>query len=1775
MAQFALEEAVTGGIGGALLESFKDIGKAGRIGKFLGRTAKVAEESEEAVKALSVAERSVRQAASRDIAVLGQKSINSTLKEWGSKALDMVPGVGTARELNTAWKEGNNIAQVTGMGLGAVKRTLGELNMANTEAIMEGSSTYVQTRDSMIDQYTKDHGEAPNADVLNNIEKLAYQAGTENTKFNNAILLASNRLAFDGLFKSIKANSFLGRVLPETESAVTKVSGKLEGKAVDESIKGKAATLLFKKGETFKTLRNIYKEFGPKKAAIEGSKLLASHLGHIEVSEGIQELTQNASNDYFTSLAYAKYNNSKPLTFEDSFYKQLKNEDGSWNLDGIKTFLMGAATGLVVNGPMHLIKTGFDKSRSNYVNRNLSEEQKAKKDGLGTALENLNTQVKGIIADPKSILSPVIESLTTQEALSKELQKAAASGSTFDYKNLQNTVLNQLLGKAGLVSSPEVVLNYLNNLQDSMSQDEFEKAFSPEWTEGSKPSKEQFFNTLKQSTEGYLEARQLLEDKIPDYYPEKFEKDSPEYTNALMLRRTRQEVIHTLASQRSAMLDAHTRQGEVLNALSNTKDIGGSLSQTAQILMSEKKTHSEIANIRTQIQTLTGGQLDQKGRDRLNLLNKQLTALQTWEETDKSETTKAGTQRKTYGMKAYKAFANFLTLKNQENNIEVPVTTHQITSHFENIKDYIELNRRKEDLLDAYDWLAQPKHHQTFLNKVAHGLRSANLQLILDHLSMSPGFVFKNKGLIDEATKLTALENPTDEQIERMYTIGQDIADKAAQYPPEEEDAFNKKFDAIASDPAFVDEHKEFFDKLDELNKRISESQDEDEKNDLKLQVTEVLQQIRQEILKEIENTEEEKPQQEEVKKAEETESEFKKDFEKTKADIQKITKVEDLYKYQKENGKILPLAEEAQLAQLFEERKAQILKNFPLENTKFGTVVQNQFDGRIAVIGKVNDKGTKNESVILFSPTGTVNSGTPVLTSDLVKDWVPIHDDYKTYKPKEKAPAPAVSGTDTKAILAQVSENLQRVLEQQPSTETDAPYGMYDFKDPVGTLPLYVYGYIKSHPEMKWEDIMHMVLAPVDSTDTAAQKKEGMLYSALIPSIIFKMMSSPELLSPEMADTLDNLDVNKVKQLASEWNPLKGLDVINNVLNPDKSIDVFNLWKSLFGNLYKQNLEITEGDEQLDPEKPNYYLRTTGSETKGPESNTLSNDAATVRWYNTLRIIGALQESQNVPLPDLKFRTVDGREITGVRLAAVSALTINRDYPEHLNHAAQDYLDRTKKSAGSPEALNKAFNKGLYVTFIDSAGKILKFNQEGLVDDGGQYNFGSLPSVKQEHGIWTVSSASGYRLPKEAEAAQQEKIQKLAKLRAYLESKEDIVPILFDGVHEGGFTYSTDLDPVSSKDTVVLMPNNKGSVSFYKQESDGTYNPLKTPTLGSNKDLLDSIFHYLTHPEELKNKDDGSGHYTALQYASQFLNLSNGIPKGGKLAEKIIAPKSQYRLGIEKSNNNLRLKVFNDEGQEKIYEDLSNLSDSEAQEVKKILGDQKLFFSTEQGEAGVKLKDSVTVYRPTAGEGYVKEEVPYMQFLSEAGVGVPQRTVDRKFNPSAVFDIDKVPEIKSTSKPTTEKKTNYTQQELPEYESGATLSDFPTLAEMEKINMELNEDSFGVDSGVDPDDFGLGAQTYDSGATADDFGLAPAPVIEKKVTTPKFERKENPTIDEILAGGYSDADLAQEEAEGTISKEQRTEIEAEEAKLFSFDQDDSFPDGESENEDFEDPCKE
>lgn len=464
--------------------------------------------------------------------------------------------------------------------------------------------------------------------------------------------------------------------------------------------------------------------------------------------------------------------------------------------------------------------------------------------------------------------------------------------------------------------------------------------------------------------------------------------------------------------------------------------------------------------------------------------------------------------------------------------------------------------------------------------------------------------------------------------------------------------------------------------------------------------------------------------------------------------------------------------------------------------------------------------------------------------------------------------------------------------------------------------------------------------------------------------------------------------------------------------------------------------------------------------------------------------------------------------------------------------------MRQTADAKGYPDLdkFHKALNRGSYVLFADKDGKFLHFNQEGLIDPEGKLAVGTLPVAKNRNGQWYASNETGYRLPEEARAAQQEKLRKLDKLRIYLESKETSLPLLFEGVHEGNITYGENISAISPDDKIVLTDNNDETRTFNKVEADGTLVPLKAPILSTKKDLLDSIFFALTHPEQLKGTTlkggdiDTHGAFNALMYASQFLNLSHGIDLSENASQKD-NPKANPGfkvLGVVLEKNKLKLRSYDDKGVRIQYNDLTNLSDSQKQEVKTLLSEQRITFSTPAFESG-----SVRIYSLDNNK-LIGQDIPYTQFLSNIGVGQRTKSEDRFFNPSAVFDIDKVPEISQTS------------QSVPALETKKT------------SNIKSDEEVFEVQSGADVADFFPTEEvsTISSGVDVSDFFPQENTAL-----------KEDPTPVEVLSDNRYSNTREQKEVKGVISN------------TFDFSKDFDFnefdlPSGNTDDTKFDPTCK-
>jgi len=827
--QFMAENALTGGVGGAILKSLEGAGEAISLGKKLGTIADVAKRV-------------------RDLRKIGEplEGETSIAKLW-----DLVKkNTPVVSDINKVRESGGGVFDMTVHTLGSFKRGMSELNMANTEAVMEGAGTYTQTKQQMLDAYKKQHGVDATGQDLDSINKQAYDAATSNTMFNDAVLLASNRLAFDGLFKSVKGSqSLLREAVDKLEHAgLKKVTGEIEGKLT---------TQYFKKG--VKSLPAIGQTFGKDKMFKEAGKMLLSHAGHFEVNEGLQELLQNASNDYYTNYFYTKYNND--LTGKQDVNKAFLQSlsDNTFNMDGLKTFIMGAATGLLISGPTHLATKGFEMASDRVQDSKLSEEAKAKREENKASVDADIANINDFLRDPTKVMSPIAAHLNTQIATATSLDQALRDKDQFAFEDLQDTALASLAEKSYALGTHQALIDTMRDWGANFSDDQFKEAFGslvPEQSyvpnQGNKAIAKAFTDKIANSLEDYYKFTEELEDIIPTKDPSYVRGESRR--DAMEYNFVRGSVISLLAKNRFKAQQSFNRLNEIYSNLSSTPNFGASLGTTMYTLASEASTKAEAANLREYISSTEGGTLNAAGRLDLALKKKQLAVLdQILNDNVHKRLLTAGDSAEFYS-KLNKQLQSYFKLKNEEYKIQAPLSVTDVENHVNGLQRYMKLNNQYGGLVQAYNALIDHKNYKEVVGKMKIGSALAQFQLFSDNIKQfikdDPElFEYENKELFDKFNafrqKINDDKGFTEDTSKEFEDLSHKLRQKAIEFANGGLDAIHRERKAVKESPLFRAAYKDLLDKEADLEARQKAGEDiGDELNEVSAQIRDHIKQF-------------------------------------------------------------------------------------------------------------------------------------------------------------------------------------------------------------------------------------------------------------------------------------------------------------------------------------------------------------------------------------------------------------------------------------------------------------------------------------------------------------------------------------------------------------------------------------------------------------------------------------------------------------------------------------------------------------------------------------------------------------------------------------------------------------------------------------------------------------------------------------------------------------------------------------------------------------------
>ena len=754
--------------------------------------------------------------------------------EAGSSFLKATPLVGTsirsAEKLIAAGKAGANTAEMIGVGLHGMRRVAQELNMSATEASFEAVTTYGDTLDKMIQQYSYNNdGKIPDPAEFERMRTLALEASSSNYNTNLGLLLTTNQIQFGNIFnRFVPANKYMTDIADN----IVRVQGS------------KGAGAFMKKGflGTYGTLGEIAEKFGKKQAAYQFAKAFGKNFLKFEVTEGIQENLQETSAAGWRNYYMDKMDGAT-TTIMDAMGEGMSEQ---FTKQGLKTFLMGAFTGAIVSGPTALVNNALTSTNRAMLMRQygndpktnpiLRAEAQQKKD-----LENLNLMLDNITSKKMT----KVFNFAAQLDAAQQQSEAAAKGLRYEFENGKDNALLSAVMAAQRTNTTEMLYRAVSEMGDNMSADEFEKSFGIKLEDTKYATPSEFSKAVARDIKKYSDTMDALRTKMKPVLsdPSKYEKGSKSMLLASLIRSTQEDAIEMLAmnaikadmsSDRAIKTAEDLRSipglsvssDYALRILTNPKVLGGErgniLSEIAQLeesLKAEGVTAEDKSKIREQLeakkaeidlinkwesfwQDIPGAQKAEKLKDELDFDNVAFVGKEIVQdqELEDEEGNPLGTVEKTYNPKdeeVINTFREILNLKNKQAGLNTKVTEQELRDGFEKVLDFIRLDKDARDYMRHVDALMNPENMMYTLQKMLDGRFKYHVVAYASQLN--------NVLYNDTLSIITELGLTGEADIEDVYKEMIGLLETSENY---------KNMQVLASDPTITIDNHEYFNKL-------------------------------------------------------------------------------------------------------------------------------------------------------------------------------------------------------------------------------------------------------------------------------------------------------------------------------------------------------------------------------------------------------------------------------------------------------------------------------------------------------------------------------------------------------------------------------------------------------------------------------------------------------------------------------------------------------------------------------------------------------------------------------------------------------------------------------------------------------------------------------------------------------------------------------------------------------------------------------------------------
>jgi len=566
---------------------------------------------------------------SMDNAVDGMKAMNATLKGldsasnarsfWNAARLEKTFTSNTAKFFNplsnfteAGFKIAKNEDNLTGLArvYDSTKKTFGgfygdirAVNMALSEARLEGGMAENEVYNQLYDKYYRDNGKAPDDATQQKMINTAKEAGMTDLMWNTALIYGSNKLVLPNLVN--RRGGIANFLKSKTEDLLNLEGGNILKVSKKTTLKTgktiKTPTLEYRE----KNLWNTVKGFAQRplsKSIPAGVSYFKANIGEA-LQENLQEVIADASKNYYIN-AYSNPNVATHTYARGLVKNAIKDQ---YSAKGLETFVSGFAMGMFAS-PLNAVPKAFSVGYNRIFDKEGYEKYNNARTKYGKQLVNTLSSV-----DLKDFFDNNLKNYGVQS-------QATDARMTASEKIARDTADGAFISQMQVVLDKGMMDYYTDQLSSlqQLTAEEFE-----EMIPGIPTGKGQEY--LDKIPE-VIQRAQKMEQKfnqINNRFPNpininNYKKDDVEYEEASLTYHAWEEAKRNAIYFNESFDNTSARMQSIINDITNNSPLKKASFNDMKVLFDQALLTNEAQLLKSEINTLKG-----IGSDKSELSKKQ------------------------------------------------------------------------------------------------------------------------------------------------------------------------------------------------------------------------------------------------------------------------------------------------------------------------------------------------------------------------------------------------------------------------------------------------------------------------------------------------------------------------------------------------------------------------------------------------------------------------------------------------------------------------------------------------------------------------------------------------------------------------------------------------------------------------------------------------------------------------------------------------------------------------------------------------------------------------------------------------------------------------------------------------------------------------------------------------------------------------------------------------------------------------------------------------